>query len=102
MIENELHIEKRKQYLDGKISHDDYYCWIANFIGVTEQDIPFTKEQILNSKDIHLNDLPLNIWDKKHPLLNLLAKQKSLNWSYSNTVCVLKSFARKLYGKPSI
>lgn len=103
MIENKFYAEKRKEYLNGNISHDEYYCWLGNFIGVTEADVPFSKEQLEKSKDIHFNDLSLKIWDSKHSLLYILAKNKSLlTWSYADTVCVLKSLARKVCGKPSL
>lgn len=97
MIENEIFVEKRKNYLNNEISYEDFYCWLGEFIGVTFSDIPFTIENLQKSKDSRFNDLPLNVWDAKHPYLLKLAKAKNINsWSYSQTVCVLKCLARKL------
>lgn len=85
---------KRSLYMDNKISHREYYLWLADFIGATIKMVPFTDKEIAASKDKHLNDLPLRIWDNQDYVIRQLAYNKGLAWSLSDTVCVLKALAR--------
>ena len=84
---------KRQEYMDRKITHEEYYLWLADFIGATIAMIPVSLERIRQSKDEHLNDITLATWDQQHPLIRSLAFRKGLAWSYSDTVCVLKNLA---------
>lgn len=85
----------RSLYMEGKISHAKYYLWLADLVGANYSDIPFDDEKLLNSKDEHLNDLPLRKWDNMDVLIRRKAYSRGLPWSLSDTVCVLKSLARK-------
>lgn len=85
---------QRKRYMDGELSHQEYYIWMAEFIGAGRWLVPFTQEQIDNSTDYHLNDLPMPIWDAGDINVRRLAYAKGLAWSQCETVCVLKALAR--------
>lgn len=88
---------QRKRYLDGEITHQEYYLWLASFIGATAQMVPATtREEIAQSTDEHLNDIPLARWDACDPQVRRLAYAKGLPWALSDTVCVLKCLAREM------
>lgn len=86
---------KRAEYMTGKISHDDYYLWLAEFVGVPERLIPFNDLRLVASTDPHMNDLPLGQWDSRDSGVRTLAFGKGLVWALSDTVCVLKALARR-------
>jgi hypothetical protein len=92
---NERVREMRGRYLEKEISHDEYYLWLADQIGVTFALVPFPKETIKAElkKDRCLNGTPLRAWDAKHPVVAYYAA--GLVWSLSDTVCVLKAVARR-------
>lgn len=93
---NKATVEReRKRYLDHEIDHQAYYLWLADFIGVPDSVIPVTPEEVQASTDPHLNDIPLGWWDRKDPVVRHYAYAKGLPWSLSDTVCVLKSLARR-------
>lgn len=100
----------RKDYMEGKVSHDEYYaqfvtkstCWlICNGIG---------KQAIINSTDPHFNDIPLAQWDRLANLimdgLAALAKSNASthggkpSLSLSDKVCLLKAAARHICNNP--
>lgn len=85
---------QRKRYMEGSLTHQEYYLWLADFIGATKKHVPFSQEQINNSKDEHLNDLPMAVWDRQDFTIRRLAYAKGLAWSQSDTVCVLKTLAK--------
>lgn len=88
---------KRGEYLDGKISHHEYYCWLSDFVGLPKGIIPFSNDEVLNSKDKeHLNDLPLYRWDNMDGIVRTYVG--GLFWSLSDTVCCLKAMARRRAG----
>jgi hypothetical protein len=93
---------KRKEYMDNKISHHDYYIWLANLIGANKSYIPVSKETLFKSTDKYFNDIPMKLWDDKHPLILQLIRSKHIQyWSNSDTVCVLKALARDLINQPN-
>lgn len=94
-LENQkIHDDKRKEYMDGKITHEQFYTWLASFIGVTKAQLPVSQERINNSKDKYLNDIPLKLWDNQDFIVRRMAYNKGLVWSLSDTVCVLKTIAK--------
>ena len=96
-IENDrIQQTKRQEYLEGTLSHADYYVWLAEFIGVTTADVPANTRELQNSKDEHFNDIPLTRWDKQDINVRPKAFAKGLAWSLSDTVCVLKALATQL------
>lgn len=87
----------RKLYMDGKITHHDYYMKIAGLIGVSKRQLPVDEKTIKASTDKHLNDIPLAIWDSRHQIIKSMANRAGLNtWSLSETVCVLKAVAQTI------
>ena len=86
--------EQRARYMNGELTHKEYYTWLAGFIGASQNLVPFTAKAIAESTDDHLNDLPLHIWDAVDGRVRPLAYNKGLIWSLSDTVCVLKTLAR--------
>lgn len=90
----------RKDYLDGKATHSEYYGqWaealtplVVNAIGA---------RTLLNSKDSHLNDIPLRCWDALHAaVLDLVGPSigeanGTGGVSLSDTVCAAKEAARQ-------
>jgi hypothetical protein len=92
----ELHDEKRKQYLAHEISHSEFYLWLAGEIGVNSRMIPVDAEHLAKSTDEHLNDIPLALWDRQDPIIRSMAGRHGMRaWSLSDTVCVLKAVAKK-------
>ncbi len=91
---------KRRQYMANEISHKEFYLWVADSIAVNRNDLPFSIERIQASTDPHLNDLPLAKWDRCDPIIRSKATHAGIRaWSLSNTVSVLKSYARREAGK---
>jgi hypothetical protein len=86
--------EQRKLYMDGKITHKEFYLWLASFIGATKAQLPVSQERIDRSKDEHLNDIPLKLWDNQDYIIRPMAYAKGIAWSLSDTVCTLKTLAR--------
>lgn len=94
----QVYTEKRKLYVhEGKISHDDFYSWLANEIGIAERHLPFTVERLVKSEDRAFNDTPLKQWDNcDYEVRGRAARAGMKAWSLNDTVCVLKCVARKL------
>lgn len=86
---------QRSRYLNHEITFDEYYLWLAEFIGVTALMVPVSIERIRESTDPHLNDITLATWDRQDYVVRGLAGRRGLAWSLSDTVCVLKAVARK-------
>lgn len=91
---------QRQKYMNHEITHTEYYLWLADFIGVSSILIPATDDELANSTDPHLNDIPLRIWDAAHSYVQRFAFAKHLPWSNSDTVCVLKELALKRKNSP--
>ena len=94
----------RSLYMDGHLSHADYYGFLAELI---RPSIPaLTMLAVRNSTDPDLNDIPLKTWDSFDPMIRRRAFQTgaalfTLNmsrpvaaWSKSDSVCVAKAYAR--------
>jgi len=56
-------MKTRKEYMNGDISHQDYYMQFATEEMKRKVIRDITIEAIKNSKDEHLNDIPLHRWD---------------------------------------
>ncbi len=88
---------QRARYMAGELTHEQYYLWLSDWIGIPDSFIPFSNEQVQRSTDPHLNDLPLGKWDEADFLVRQLAT--GLPWALSDTVCCLKAMARRRAGK---
>lgn len=85
----------RKQYMDGSLTHMEYYTRIAEIIGASKRQVPVSQERIDASTDEHLNDIPLAVWDAMHPIIRSMAiRAGMIYWSKSETVSVLKTVAK--------
>lgn len=108
----------RREYMAGAVTHQDYYCAIADALGrqaveaivrtVATNDL--LRERL--QADPHLNNIPLPLWDMQHGrVLNLVRDHGravmaiswdgrvpagKVCWSLSDTVCTLKAAARRL------
>lgn len=91
----------RKQYMQGEASHEDYY---GQFVtpGIKSMVLVWVGRQgVLNSRDPHFNDIPLEIWDglamsafARGEIIPLLPSDES--YSLATGVCVLKIAARAI------
>lgn len=95
MTNKEIVNDKRAAYLNHDITHEEYFCWLADFIGLTDGMIPVSNERIQASHDPHLNDISLMIWDNSHRSVQCQAWKKNIVWSQSDSVCCLKALARR-------
>ena len=84
---------KRADYIERRISHEDYYLWLSNFIGLEE--CGFDDARLHRSEDPHFNDIPLGSWEGQDGYVRRLASAKGLPWSICETVCCLKALARQ-------
>lgn len=93
----------RQQYLKHELSHREFYLNLAIAIGLDDlvSLIPTTASQ---SKDEHLNDIPLQLWDEKFPEVRFLLRRairqgrvakKTNSLSLSEAVCLLKEIAKE-------
>jgi len=101
----------RKDYLDGKISHKDYYLQATNIDNLKSALISyFGYDKLVNSNDEYMNDIPLRQWDffNSKPYLKKTYKyaeaasyvdrdrhwaNKDLLWSMSQNVSLAKQVA---------
>ncbi len=86
----------RKDYLDGKCSHDEYYGEIVKEVGITyvnSSDLERYKKAY--ATDQHLNNIPLAEWDRKSAASQLTLfdafKKRGDYWSLAGGVCVHKA-----------
>jgi hypothetical protein len=93
----------RKQYMDGDVSHDEYYGQFVTDGVIRLLD----QERVKASTDPHFNDIPLHRWDQLATLLphNVISAVCDANesthagkrvHSLSDCVCVLKAAAKKV------
>lgn len=96
MTLQEQYNAKHQEYLNGIISHAEFYTWLADEIGITVGNLPVTLDRIRASTDEHLNDITLRLWDNQDGIVRHKAVRAGMrSWSLCDTVCVLKSFARR-------
>ncbi len=88
----------RALYMSGEWTHAQYYGWLADLLGVREKDIPASIAEVREAlkTDEHLNNIPLNLWDRRDALMRPRAYSAGLPWSLSDTVCTLKARAKQL------
>lgn len=93
----------RKDYMDGKISHQDYY---SQFVTTEIEKIVlrFGKKKLADSlaQDENLNNIPLHAWDRLGLEIDrsVFRKMKEAGDfdSLTGRVCILKAAARKVLG----
>lgn len=91
-------VPTRKDYMEKRVSHREYYASIARASGIHFPESPFIARvrAALASGDKHLNTIPLAEWD-------MMAAHRT-NWAYgihgdarskAGDVCTLKEAARQ-------
>lgn len=94
--EHNAHNAQRARYMKNELGHDEFYCWLADQIGVTIEDLTITTDRILRSADPHFNDIPLSRWDDNHYRIMSAARNRGRSsWSMSDSVCIAKAIARR-------
>ena len=91
----------RKDYLNGKYNHRQYY---GQFVNDNVKLMVIDKigiKRILNSKDEHFNDIPITIWDNiglPYGIGELLKSAQDF-YTLAGQVCILKESARQIKEK---
>jgi hypothetical protein len=106
---------QRDRYMRQEITFAEYYGQLVELLGEDElrgmlpdtrrgERTPADWRELLEA-DKHLNNVPLGRWDAMHGLVLLLVRRcdadkrvaitGSLGWSLSDSVCVLKTTARR-------
>lgn len=103
----------RKHYLNNEVTHRKYFAQFVNKAVKQEVLDYIGKDALLNSKDEHLNDIPLKKWDalagysffngklivKPYDIkpINLdLIKQANETASCATLVCIYKEAAKQI------
>ena len=91
----------RTEYIEGSIDHQRYYGQMLNtdIIGSVVRSIGV--DRILDSKDEHFNDIPLNKWDQATRTFEIVKWPEGDTPSQAGLVCVAKAGAReflRMYG----
>ena len=91
-------MKKRNDYMQGKITHRQYYSQFVND-NVKQMIIDkIGKDKLLNSEDEYFNDIPLYLWDNIGlPCgINDLLKQAGDFYTLAGQVCILKEAGRQI------
>lgn len=91
-----IYARARDAYIGKQVGHDEFYLWLATFIGVGEKDVPINMAALLKSEDPHMNDISTWSWDRSYPATKFAAFSMGLGWSFSDNICVMKALARKM------
>jgi hypothetical protein len=84
---------------DGSKGHDVHHAYFAQFVTPVITQIVLEsigKERLLKSRDVHLNDVPLRLWDNLPFPWHMEKKIRDAgeNMSLSTKVCIYKTAAR--------
>ena len=88
----------RKDYMNGKCTHREYYEEIAKEAHISYDKSPdLAKIKIALLTDPHLNNTPLRIWDARgahtQGVIHKAMEQRGDGWSLAGSVCVHKAAA---------
>lgn len=92
---------QRARYMAQEITHDEYYLWYAEQIGLSQDTIVrlIGADKIRAATSAYFNkDIPMKYWDNLHFLiLNYAKRSISSPFGFSNAdgVCIAKSLAKK-------
>lgn len=89
----------RKDYLDKKCTHDEYYGQIVQEVGISYANSPELKRiKKAYATDPHFNNIPLAEWDRKSAASQLTLfeafKKRGDYWTLAGGVCVHKAAAK--------
>lgn len=88
----------RNDYMENRCTHRQYY---GQFVNEGTKQLVLTrigKARLLESKDEHMNDIPLGMWDRLVPRAPGSGKFKEAGdyYTLSGGVCMLKEAARQI------
>lgn len=95
--------QKRREYLNGVLSHEEFYLELADAIAFDDLEV-LVPESACKSKEPDLNDVPLKLWDYRFSAVRMLLSRtinqgrvikRSNGLSASESVCILKAVARE-------
>ena len=104
-MEEKYGVDYRKEYLDGRMSHEEYYDKVIEFLGgldVVAKYVPFDIETLKRSynNDNYFNSpriTPLRTWDFGAAIIKNLYSRFGINCaSVSDGVCILKQAAMRM------
>lgn len=90
-------MKTRRDYMDGKVTHQDYYVEIAKEARITAPEQLL--ERAAKSTDKYYNDVPLKLWDMAGIAINSrrlsdVMKARGDYVTQAGLVCVLKAIVR--------
>lgn len=90
----------RKDYLDKKCSHKEYYDQFVN-VEILSYIKAALGDRIRKSTDPHFNDIPIGTWDCRVETIHLLVskdliRETGQGWSLSSGVSIAKAAARRI------
>lgn len=90
----------RTQYLNREATHREYY---SQFVGEGTKErvlMRFTMQSLIEGKDNHFNNIPLNDWDNLMPVVpfEIAGKMKECGDypTKAGVVCILKEAALQI------
>ena len=95
--------QQRRKYLNGTLSHEEFYLDLADAIAFDDL-ATLVPKTAFKSRDHHLNDLPLNLWDYRFSAVKMLlirsinqghVIKRTNGLSAVESVCTLKTVARE-------
>jgi len=101
LAKGEIRHPTRQEYMDGKVSFEDYYETIAQESGISfsrSSELPRIREALANG-DEHLNTISMTYWDNlayaAQPSTMPVLRAHGDGWSLAGGVCIEKAAARK-------
>jgi hypothetical protein len=86
----------RKDYLDGKVTHREYYGSIVEMAGIFLPENHYMVQKFKDSKDPHYNEHGLTIWDNMGILIGYsVFKSHGDSPTQAGFVCVKKEAVRQ-------
>ena len=88
----------RKQYINNECSHDEYHDQFVTNAAILRVKRSVGETRIVESKDEHFNDIPLNLWDSIGLSMETVRALRDVGDSYSlgGSVCINKAAARQI------
>jgi hypothetical protein len=96
---SELYNQKRQAYLAHKMTHDEFYLWVASVINWNWRlasmgySVEWWAEKY--EQDEHLNNVPLKWFDNYYLVFLNSARGKGVWVAPADCVCVLKAIIRQ-------
>ncbi|MGM0112122.1 hypothetical protein [Enterococcus sp. DIV0187] len=96
--------QKRKEYLTGNLSHEEFYLEYADAIAFDDLQ-SLVPEIACKSRDPHLNDVPLKVWDHRFAAVRMLLTRainqgrvvkRVRGLSVAESCCILKAVAKEI------